>query len=147
MTPPYHSLLDVISSTQRQTVSAINAGLVTTYWQIGQHIVEYEQQGQTQAEYGKQLLANLSTDLKLKHGKGFSLSNLKRFRQFYLAYPIGATVSHQLSWSHHVELLKISSDTERSFYTHQCIDANWSIRELKRQKDIISASQTRGQER
>lgn len=135
----YNGLLTAISDTfsqgQAKTISAINAGLVTTYWQIGQHIVEFEQKGQANAEYGKQLLSNLSKDLKLKHGRGFSLSNLKRFRQFYLANRNGATVSHQLSWSHHVELLKIDNDTERAFYLNQAIGANWSVRELKRQKD------------
>ncbi len=139
VTQHYVTLVDAISDTFRQgqarTQQAINTGLVMTYWQIGQHIVEFEQEGQANAEYGQQLLANLSKDLKLKHGKGFSLSNLKRFRQFYLANRNGATLSHQLSWSHHVELLKISSETERSFYTKQAVAANWSVRELKRQKE------------
>lgn len=124
----YDRLIDEISGIfiqgQARTIQAINAGLVMTYWQIGQHIVEFEQQGQASAEYGTQLLANISRDLRLKHGKGFSLSNLKRFRQFYLAYRNGATVSHQLSWSHYVELLKISDETERSFYTNQAQSAN-----------------------
>jgi len=137
--PNYGRLLDVISNTfkqgQSKTVAAINAGLVTTYWQIGQHIVEFEQQGEATAEYGSQLLATLSRDLKLKHGKGFSLSNLKRFRQFYLTFRNGATLSHQLSWSHYVELLKVENDTERQFYMQQTIAANWSVRELMRQKD------------
>ncbi|MFT2096935.1 PDDEXK nuclease domain-containing protein [Marinomonas sp. 2405UD66-6] len=135
----YQHLLTTISSTfsdgQEKTVAAINVNLVMTYWKIGQHIVEFEQQGEATAGYGKQLLSQLSKDLKLQHGKGFSLSNLKRFRQFYLANRIGATLSHQLSWSHHVELLKISDETERRFYTNQTIDANWSVRELKRQKE------------
>ncbi|TYL46895.1 YhcG family protein [Marinomonas sp. IMCC 4694] len=139
VTHQYHELVDTISTAFREgqlkTVSAINAGLVFTYWQIGQHIVEYEQKGKAQATYGKQLLKQLSADLKLKHGKGFSISNLQRFRQFYMQNSNYATVSHNLSWSHHVELLKIDNSTERSFYTQQCIHANWSIRELKRQKD------------
>lgn len=139
VTHQYHELVDTISTAfregQQKTVSAINAGLVLTYWKIGQHIVEYEQKGKAQATYGKQLLKQLSTDLKLKHGKGFSISNLQRFRQFYMQNSNYATVSHNLSWSHHVELLKIDNSTERSFYTQQCINANWSIRELKRQKD------------
>ncbi|OZB43553.1 MAG: hypothetical protein B7X50_00380 [Alishewanella sp. 34-51-39] len=135
----YGKLVDAISSTfahgQAKTIQAINTGLVATYWKIGQHIIEFEQQGQASAEYGQQLLANLSKDLKLKHGKGFSVSNLQRFRQFYLLNPNHATVSHNLSWSHHVELLKISDETERSFYHNQTLAANWSVRELKRQKD------------
>lgn len=86
-----------------------------TYWKIGQYIVEFEQEGQVTAQYGKQLITNLSRDLKLAHGNGFSLSNLKRFRQFYLANRNGATLSHHLSWSHYVELLKIDNATERAF--------------------------------
>ena len=135
----YQHLIDSISSTfahgQQKTISAINTGLVMTYWQIGQHLVEFEQNGNKAAEYGKKLLSNLSRDLKLKHGKGFSLSNLKRFRQFYLLNRNGATLSHQLSWSHHVELLKMDNEVERDFYTKQSLAANWSVRELKRQKD------------
>ncbi|RLV58030.1 DUF1016 domain-containing protein [Parashewanella curva] len=135
----YQNLVDAISSTftqgQSNTVKAINSGLVVTYWKIGQHIVEFEQQGKDAAEYGSQLLDTLSRELKLKHGKGFSLSNLKRFRQFYLVNRNGATLSHHLSWSHHVELLKISNDAEREFYTQQSLNANWSVRELKRQKE------------
>lgn len=55
-------------------------------------------------------------------------------RQFYAAYPIGAKASHQLSWSHYVELLKIEDKLERSFYEQQCLLEHWSIPELKRQK-------------
>lgn len=135
----YHNLLGIISTTfsqgQAKTISAINAGLVMTYWKIGQHIVEFEQEGQVTAQYGKQLITNLSRDLKLAHGKGFSLSNLQRFRQFYLANRNHATLSHDLSWSHYVELLKIDNTTERAFYMNQAINANWSVRELKRQKE------------
>jgi len=57
-----------------------------TYWQIGQYIVEYEQKGKTRADYGEDLLESLSKDLSKMHGKGFSLSNIKRFRQFYQVF-------------------------------------------------------------
>ncbi|WP_263080632.1 PDDEXK nuclease domain-containing protein [Endozoicomonas sp. Mp262] len=123
----YQHLVQIISDTftqgQQKTISAINSGLVITYWNIGQHIVEFEQQGSATAEYGKKLLTTLSKDLKLRHGKGFSLSNLKRFRQFYLADPNGATLSHHLSWSHHVELLKISNTTEREQYSENELES------------------------
>ncbi|MGR6861114.1 DUF1016 N-terminal domain-containing protein [Aliivibrio salmonicida] len=55
--------------------------------------------------------------------------------QFYLANRNGATLSHHLSWSHYVELLKIDNTTERAFYMNQAVNANWSVRELKRQKE------------
>lgn len=135
----YSALLAAISDTfsggQAKTVSAINAGLLATYWKIGQHIVEFEQQGQVNAEYGKQLLRSLSRDLKSKHGKGFSVSNLQRFRLFYALNPNYSTVSNNLSWSHHVELLNIDNDAARAFYLNQAAAANWSVRELKRQKE------------
>ena len=95
-----------------QDVHVVNSHLVDTYWKVGQYIVEYEQKGEKRAAYGKGLLENLSKDLSLFHGKGFSLNNLKRMRQFYLIYPIDAKASHQLSWSHYVELLKIDDELE-----------------------------------
>lgn len=137
--PDYQHLLVKISNTyqsgQVKATQAVNIQLLETYWHIGQQIVEFEQGGNTRAEYGKALISNLAKDLSLLHGKGFSASNVKRFRQFYLVYPIGATVSHQLSWSHVVEFLKIDDPLERSFYEKQTQLENWNVRELVRQKN------------
>jgi predicted nuclease of restriction endonuclease-like (RecB) superfamily len=134
----YQSLLSKISDTyaegQIQAVRAVNIHLLTTYWRIGQYIIEFEQGGAAKAQYGKGLLQQLSQDLTLKHGKGFSRSNLTYMRLFYLFYPICETVSHILSWSHYVELLKIDNELERSFYEQQAIKERWSLAELKRQK-------------
>ncbi len=134
----YNSLLQQISETYESGRSkaylSIHKHLLETYWQIGRYIVEFEQGGSVKATYGEALLSKLAKDLKLSHGRGFSLSNLKRMRQFYFTYQIGATASHQLSWSHYVELLKIENDLERAFYEKQCLLENWSVRELKRQK-------------
>ncbi|MGZ3760311.1 MAG: PDDEXK nuclease domain-containing protein [Mucilaginibacter sp.] len=121
------------SQGQQSAVQAINSSLVGAYREIGRYIVEFEQGGAERAKYGSELLPRLSKDLSVLHGKGFSLSNIKRMRQFYFAYPIGATVSHQLGWSHYVELLKLDDDLERSFYHQQIINERWSVRELKRQ--------------
>lgn len=139
----YRQLVQQISDTYTQgrvqAVQAVNAQLVQTYWQVGRHIVEFEQAGQMRAEYGKALIDTLAADLGLRHGKGFSRSNLIRFRQFYLAYPglaeKSATLSHQLTWSHIVELLKIDDPLERGFYEQQALRERWSVRELVRQKE------------
>lgn len=134
----YQKLLNQISARFREGQSAaaraVNVQLLETYWSIGQYIVEYEQGGEAKAQYGRNLMETLAKDLSQLHGKGFSLSNLKRIRQFFLQYPKSATVSRQLSWSHYVELLKIDDGLERSFYEKQSILENWSVRELKRQK-------------
>jgi len=138
-TDTYRQLLDQISETYIQgrveAVRAVNAQITKTYWQVGRQIVEFEQGGKSKAEYGKALIDNLARDLGLRHGRGFSRSNLIRSRQFYLAWPIGATLSHQLSWSHIVELLKLDDPLERSFYEQQTVRERWSVRELVRQKE------------
>jgi predicted nuclease of restriction endonuclease-like (RecB) superfamily len=106
-----------------------------TYWQVGQQIVEFEQGGQAKAEYGTGLISRLAKDLTLRHGRGFSRSNLFFMRQFYLTYAKVQTLSGLLSWSHVLELLKIDDPLERGFYEQQMLVENWSVRELKRQKD------------
>jgi predicted nuclease of restriction endonuclease-like (RecB) superfamily len=118
----------------QKAVLAVNSNMVDTYWKIGQYIIEFEQGGNLKAQYGAKLLERLAKDLSLLHGKGFSLSNLKRMRQFFIYYPISATLSHQLSWSNYIELLKIDNELERSFYEKQSILENWNVRELQRQK-------------
>ncbi|MFK0572667.1 YhcG family protein [Endozoicomonas sp.] len=111
----------------------INTVLVETYWHVGRHIVDFEQQGDHSAQYGKQLLEHLSVDLKQRYGKGFSRSNIYQMRQLYLCYPKIQTLSGKLGWSIYCELLSISDSLSRSFYEQQCLVENWSVRELKRQ--------------
>jgi predicted nuclease of restriction endonuclease-like (RecB) superfamily len=134
----YRELLEQISQTYTQgrvrAVQAVNAHITETYWQVGRHIVEFEQGGKTRADYGKALISSLAQDLGLRHGKGFSRSNLVYMRLLYLRYPISQKPSHQLSWSHYVELLKLDDDLERGFYERQAIAERWSVPELKRQK-------------
>jgi len=95
--------------------------------------VEFEQGGKVKAGYGSGLIERLSKDLSLSYGKGFSLSNIKRFRKLYLTYLIGekvshqlenkgksiskgATLSHQLSWSNCSGHIVLYNSRERSLY-------------------------------
>jgi predicted nuclease of restriction endonuclease-like (RecB) superfamily len=138
-TNQYQQLLTSITTSMEQgrhhTVMQVNSGLVQTYWHIGKHIVEFEQQGNEKAEYGTNLLKQLSRDLNVRYGKGFSRSNLQYMRLLYVNYPNCQSVSGKLSWSHYTELLSISDNLARSFYEQQCARENWSVRELKRQRD------------
>lgn len=133
----YNKLIENIGTTLQQAKTnaykAINFELVKANWEIGNHIVEFEQNGKQKADYGSYLLTKLAKDLKLKHGKGFSKSNIYLCRQFYLKFPKFQTVSGKLSWSHYAELLTITDDLARSFYEKQSIKENWSSRDLKRQ--------------
>ena len=134
----YKKLLEKIGvsflEARQNAVKAINSELTISNWNTGKFIIEYEQKGNIKAEYGKELLNQLSKDLTAKYGKGFSRSGLIYMRLFYIQYPKGVTTSHLLSWSHYYELLKIKENTEREFYENQTIIENWSIRELRRQK-------------
>lgn len=115
----YKMLLDNIGITlqeaRQNAIRAVKRELVKANWDIGRHIVEYEQHGKERAEYGSSLLTNLSRDLKLAYGRGFGKSNIYLCRQFYLKYPIFQTVSGKLSWSHYSELLTISDNHTRAF--------------------------------
>ena len=127
----------ILAEGRNRVATAINTALVQTYWTIGQHIVEYEQQGNERAEYGSKLLDRLSHDLSERYGKGFSRSNVVYIRKFYLSFQKGETVSHLLSWSHYVEILKGDDPLEISFYATQCAKENWSVRELRRQRNSM----------
>jgi hypothetical protein len=107
---------ELVKSARTSVAQQVNTQLLSTYWQIGRAIVEYEQQSQHRAEYGSQTLKELSKELTQEFGKGFSRSNLQNMRAFYLAYEKCQTVSGKLSWSHYCELLSISDVNKRSFY-------------------------------
>lgn len=123
----------LIVSARRTAVHTVNTLQVATNYEIGRLIIEHEQEGSERARYGESLLRELAASLTKEFGKGFSLSNLKYMRRFYLLYrdrtnQIGQTVSGQLakslkpqtvsgkmenplllSWSHYVFLLSLKN--------------------------------------
>ena len=138
LTPNNSMILEIrelLENARKNVAQQVNTQLLTTYWNIGRIIVEYEQQNQIRADYGKQTLRELSKELTREFGKGFSRSNLQNMRAFYLAYEKCQTVSGKLSWSHYCELLSITDENNRSFYEKESINSGWSVRELKRQID------------
>ena len=138
LTPNNSMILEIrelLENARKNVAQQVNTQLLTTYWNIGRIIVEYEQQNQIRADYGKQTLRELSKELTREFGKGFSRSNLQNMRAFYLAYEKCQTVSGKLSWSHYCELLSITDENKRSFYEKESINSGWSVRELKRQID------------
>ncbi|MFM7900761.1 MAG: YhcG family protein [Bacteroidota bacterium] len=124
---------DLLSLGRNKASRTVNNILVQTYWQIGRHIVEFEQNGDVKAQYGSNLFNRLSKDLTSKYGSGFGRSNLFYMRKLYLAFQIRGTLSHDLTWGHYYELLKSDFELERQFYLEQCEAERWSVRELKRQ--------------
>lgn len=126
---------EVIVSSRQKVAYEVNNTMLLAYWNVGKIIVENEQNGNIKAEYGKQVMKELSKELRKILGSGFSVSNLFNMRRFYITYPKFQTLSGKLSWSHYCELLSIENTDERNFYEKECINSNWSVRELKRQID------------
>ena len=130
-----HEIGDVLAAARSNVARQVNNELLSTYWNIGRIIAEYEQTVPERADYGKQTLKELSKALTNEFGKGFSVSNIQFMRRFYQTYQIQQTASVKLSWSHYCELLSISDPDKCSFYEKEAANANWSVRELKRQID------------
>ena len=127
-----NKIASIITNARNNVAKQVNNELLNAYWNIGRVIVEDELKN-NRGEYGKKQLLAISKNLTNKFGKGFSQSNLYNMKMFYTKYPIFQSVTGKLSWTHYCELLYISDDDKRSFYEKEAINANWSVRELKRQ--------------
>ena len=138
----FKSVCDLIQQARRTLEKNINTAMVATYYEIGRRIIEQEQQGEKRAQYGKRILQGLSEYLTANLGKGFSPDNLKLMRRFYTVYsgfPIGESVITQfnpnISWTHYIQLMRITNEDERRFYELEIANNGWSIREYQRQFD------------
>lgn len=123
----------LVSVKKNEIVKEINKSIMYVYWNIGKIIVMNENKNNCRLEYGKEVLKKLSDELTKYLGKGYSVSNLKYMRQFYKTYKYFDYISEKLTWSHYCELMIISNKNKRLFYEKECINSNWSVRELKRQ--------------
>lgn len=137
-----------IEEAQGMVLRTVNHMMVRTYWLIGREIVLTEQKGQKRASYGAAIIKTLSQALTQQFGKGYTTTNLKYFRQFYLTYsqiPIGHALRDQspigpdiplnpnLSWTHYRLLMQVKNDLARAFYEKETLNNRWSARELERQ--------------
>lgn len=129
------SIVQVVREARASVAKHVNSAMVSAYWRIGRHIVEFEQGGSARAKYGAGLLTNLSRVLSLKLGRGYSRPNLNNMRKFYLAYPNCQNVSDKLNWSQICELITVSDPLERSFYEKECVREGWDVLALRRQMD------------
>lgn len=152
-------IVAVIEQGKNQLAVSINQTIKATYWNVGRHIVEFEQQGNARAKYGASLLSGLAKILRVRVGRGYSHPNLNNMRKFYLMYPIFQTsekftnasifqtsekssvssicqaLSDKLTWSHICELITIDNPLEREFYARECAEEGWPVDTLHRQKE------------
>lgn len=125
----------ILKNARQKAYTAVNSAMVEAYWEIGRRIVEEEQNGKERAEYGKEILQNLSKELTEEFGKGYSYRTLREIRQFYLMFSDfekWRTVSAKLTWSHFQKVLRVSSEKARIFYLTEAAENMWSVRTLDR---------------
>ena len=125
----------LINEVKSNLAKEINKSIIYVKWNVGRIIVSNENEFNNRLEYGKEVLKGLSDELTKYLGKGYSISNLKYMRVFYKAYPNYDELNEKLSWSHYIELMTIQDVDKRNFYEKECINCNWSVRELQRQLD------------
>ena len=125
----------ILKNARQKAYTAVNSAMVEAYWEIGRRIVEEEQNGKERAEYGKEILKNLSKELTEEFGKGYSYRTLREIRQFYLMFSDfekWRTVSAKLTWSHFQKVLRVSDEKARIFYLMEAAENMWSVRTLDR---------------
>lgn len=143
---------ELVEESRRHVAKAVNTTMVYTYYGVGQYIVEYEQNGDFRASYGRAVLSRLSARLNDRFGEGWSVETLTKCRKFYNVYAISSAVQTKLgknekssaaqtkfipeftlSWNHYQILMRIDNPDERQFYEVEAKKENWGYRWLQRQ--------------
>lgn len=128
----------IIEKGKNATYRAINSQMIQTYWEIGQLIVEDEQQGNgKRAEYGKYVISALAKRLQMEYGSGYNQTNLRNCRHFYLTYPIRHALRDELTWTHYRIIMRVEDPKARTFYETETIQSGWNTRVLERQINVF----------
>jgi hypothetical protein len=98
------SIREIILEARSVVTGTVNYVTIIQNWEIGRMIVEEEQKGKARAEYGKNIITELSKKLTDEFGSSYNTSNLKRYRQFYLTFPINATVRRESQTSENKDI-------------------------------------------
>ncbi len=138
-----NDMREIIEISRKNAYQAINVALVRRNWLLGKRIAEEEMNNKSRAEYGMEIIKQLSEDLTKEYGKGFTKSNLYSFYSFYKLFPeIFHTVCGKseisekfLSWSHYRTLIAVKDSTARQWYANETAEQNWSVRTLQRNID------------
>ena len=143
----FTEIINMLKEARKSLQNTIDITMVITNYKIGERIVKEELNNKARAEYGKELIRNLSDVLTKEFGRGYSVSSLYQIKQFYLfyreKYNIGdeddifqmASGKFKLGWSTYLFLMRIENDDERKFYEIETLNSNWTLPELKRQYD------------
>jgi predicted nuclease of restriction endonuclease-like (RecB) superfamily len=155
----FDKVVSILEEARSGVVRSINSAMISAYWLIGREIVRVLQNGDDRAEYGSTLIDDLAKQLTKKYVRGFSRTNLRSFRAFYLAYADHPSIQHmpcvelpadqmkqmtvyansipqfnpRLSWSHYRLLTRVTDPIAREFYEREAAECGWSYVQLERQ--------------
>ena len=132
----YKTIRTYVVEAQQKVYYAVNSAMVEAYWNIGKAIYEFCGEND-RAAYGEQVLSDISGKLTTEFGKGYSISNLRSMRRFYLAFQKQQTLSAELSWSHYQLLMRVENEKARAFYAEEAVKSGWSVRQLQRQINTL----------
>jgi len=126
----------IIDAAQASAYRAVNVALVYRNWLLGRRIAEEDLGGKDRAEYGKQVVVNLSKQLTMLYGSSFDFTNLYKFMQFYRTFPILDSLCLKsgglLNWSHYRTLLQVGNEDARRWYMEESGSQSWGVRTLQR---------------
>lgn len=140
----YDNIKNIIDTSKHEVAVSINSTMILAYWEIGRHLRE-EILKEQRAAYGQEVTKKISEKLTLEYGSGYSRSNLERMMKFYSLFSnkeICVTLSHKLSWSHFVELIKIKDKVQLEFYIAMCTTERWSVRTLRERMNSMLFERT-----
>ncbi len=126
-----NDIRQILEQSRQKAYTATAMAMVEGFWRIGQRIVQEEQGGNIRADYGKEVIKNISTQL----GKGFSPRTLWDYKKFYLTFPDWEQIAHTcalLTWSHIRLLLRVENPQARAYYIREATEQNWAVRTLER---------------
>ena len=126
----YSDVKDIIENARGRIYRNMQNEMLFAYWKIGKMIVE-KQGGEARAEYGAGIIKELSEQLTKDFGKGYTISNLKYMRLFYIRFQKSHAVRGQLSWTHYRLIISLDDEKARDFYIKEAIEGNWSTRQLE----------------
>lgn len=140
----FNELTKLIEQSQQQVVAQVNSTLTLLFWQVGNRINQ-EVLKNKRADYAKQIVPTLATQLKAKYGNNFEEKNLRRMLQFaeqFADFEIVVPLARQLTWSHFLILLPIKNKEAKYFYAQKAISETLGKRDLRKQIELKTFERT-----
>ena len=129
----FKKISGLIEQSRRTIYAHASSTTVLLFWEIGKHI-NIDILENKRADYGKQIVASLSRQLKEKYGSSFGVRNLRRMMQFaeqFSDFEIVSKASTQLSWSHFIEILPLKTQEAKLYYLNECASGLIGVMQMR----------------